>query len=197
MARYSSSRRSSSRRSINFNSSSAKNSLTYVMRSRRIAESGTNTHLHELDTIKRVSRCWDAYGNKKTYIREDYDKLQYIMAFSNLDRNPADLCSMAKGRAVTAENLYEEAADLDEDAKDARRKAELLLKYAHKFGSPTFFEMADRYMEDAEESEKESQHYYDWAVEQEKAAEYWEYEAETIEAEERFVSNWESWLDID
>ena len=178
------------------NSSSVRNSLAYVMRAKRIAAPGTNTRLGSLDTVKKISKCWDAWGNRGVYVHEEYDRLQYILAYSNLEYNVADTYSLAKGKAVTAENLLEYSAELDEDAKNSRRKAALLLKYAHKFGSPTFFKMADRYAEDAEDAENESQRYCDWAADMEKAADYFQYEAEKQEEEEAYVSGWESWLDM-
>ena len=178
------------------NSSSVRNSLAYVMRAKRIASPGTGTRLSSLDTVERISKGWDAWGNRKIYVKKEYDKLQYILAYSNLEYNVADTYSLAKGRAVTAENLLEYVMELDEEAKEYRRKAALLLKYAHRFGSPTFFKMADRYTEDAENAESESQRCYDWASDMEEAADYFQYEAEKQEEEETYVSGWESWLDM-
>lgn len=186
----------SSRRSLN--SSAVRNSLAYVMRAKRISAPGTDTRLGSLDTIKRVSKCWDTWGNRKVYITEDYDRLQYVLAFSNnnLHQNPDDIFSLAKGKAVTAENMWEEAEEYSKMAEKCRKKAETLRHNATMYNCSVYREYAAIYEEDAEYYDGEARRYCDWATEQEKAAEYFQYEAENMVKEEAYVSGWESWLDM-
>ena len=186
----------SSRRSSFINASSTRNSLAYVLRSRRIAEPKTNTRISSLDTVKRIKKCWTTRG-EGVYVHRDYDKLQYILAYSNLDKNPADLYSLSRGKAVTAERLHEESDEYSLLARLYRHKAKTCQYNAIQYNCKKYFKYAAEYEEDAEYYENEAQRHYDWALEMERAAEFFQYEAEELEEEEAYVSGWESWLDID
>lgn len=187
-----------SRRSISLNSSSTRNSLAYVMRSRRIAAPGTDTRLDKLDTVKKISKCWDAWGKMGIYVHEEYDRLQYVLAFSNnnLHKNPDDIFSLARGKAITAENMVEEAEEYSKIAAKCRKKAETLRGDAAAYSCNIYREYATVYEEDAEYYDSEAQRYYEWASDMERAADYFQYEAENMVEEEKFVSGWESWLDM-
>lgn len=187
-----------SRRSISLNSSSTRNSLAYVMRAKRIAAPGTDTRLDKLDTVKKISKCWDAWGKMGTYVHKEYDRLQYVLAFSNnnLHKNPDDIFSIAKGKAVTAGNMWEEADGYSKMAAKYRRRAERLWIDARVYNCSMYKKYAKEYEAEAEEYEAEAQRYYEWASDMERAADYFQYEAENMVEEEKFVSGWESWLDI-
>lgn len=188
----------SRRSNRSLNSSAVRNSLAYVIRAKRISAPGTDTRISSLDTVKRVSKCWDAWGNRKVYITEDYDQLQYILAYSNnnLHQNPDDIFSLAKGKAVTAENMWEEAEECSKLAENCRKKARTLQYDAAVYKCSVYREYAVMYEEDAEYYDSEAQRYCDWATDMERAADYFQYEAENMVREEEFVSGWESWLDM-
>lgn len=185
----------SSRRSSSLNSSAVRNSLTYVLRSERIASSKTNTRLSSLDTVERIKKCWTTRG-EGVYVHRDYDKLQYILAYSNLDKNPADLYSLSRGKAVTAERLHEESDEYSLLAKLYRQRAKTCRYDAIQHNCKKYFKYAAEYEEDAEYYADEAQRYYDWALEMKRAAEFFQYEAEELEEEEAYVAGWENWLDM-
>lgn len=162
----------------NLYTSAGLNTLSYIARSERICR----------ETPYRVDKyVWDA---TRDYLATRDGLQMAINTQKDHHISVADCLSKSAGCAVSAENAKEHAEDLLEEAEDCRRKAALLLKYAHRFKSPTFFEMADKYTEEAVDIEDEASRVYEWAWEQERNSNFWRYEAEEREETEHTISKW-------
>lgn len=187
--------------SLSLNSSAIRNTCTYLSRSRRLvkATEAGDGRTWFLDKTVDWTRPWSY----------DTDQLQYTLLYCNSHCSPEDLLSAARGRLVTAENLEEEARDLQNTAEEdrtrarvLRRRARILEEQAHLYG-PIYARLAGQFYEEArdleafaEDLEASASCNCDNAADCRRTAEYFEYEAEEVLKEELLISRWEELYDM-
>ena len=191
------------RRALSLNSSAIRNTYTYLARSKRLVaatEAGDGSTWH-LDKVP--PRDWTHTWTSDT------DPLQYTLLYSNSHTSPEDLLSAARGRLVTAENLEEEAVDLEDAAEEdrararvLRRRARILEEQARLYG-PVYARFAGQLYEEAEDLiasasdlEDNASCNFNRASECRRNAEFFECEAEDVLREELYISKWEALYDM-
>ena len=192
-----------SRRSLSLNNSAFLNTCTYLARSQRLVtatEAGDGSTWY-LDKV--LPRDWTHTWTSDT------DPLQYTLLYSNSHTSPEDLLSAARGRLVTAENLEEEAVDLEDAAEEdrarariLRRRARILEEQASLYGpiyarqAGLLYEKAEELIASANDLEDDASRNFNRASECRRNAEFFECEAEDVLREELYISKWEELYDM-